>query len=296
MNKLELLTKQIQELRPEDRATLDSSLLGMIGQDAEAQRSQYEFVLASDYLEEARELRLNWGRMQGISSGYKSIDQLTLGFVPGEITVVAGPTSNGKTALAVNMTARMIQQGMTVLFVTLEMTRPQLTSRMMYAVDDFEDFAAQLAFQKVDELNWRSIDGLIASAVRQLDIQIVVIDHLHYFSRELDRLAEDIGRITKELKKNAMRHKIPIILISHVRKTGKGEMATMEDLRGSSYIAQDADIVLMVNRKTQYPNQIAIVCEKNRNRGIAGDGATGLHWYKTKITEDTDHGTYQFNH
>src|SRR5947208_57303 len=82
---------------------------------------QYRFVLASDFIEEAKILRANWGKMQGLSSGYKAIDKLTLGLVPGELVVIGGATSEGKTALAVNMTARIIASGKTALFVTLEM-------------------------------------------------------------------------------------------------------------------------------------------------------------------------------
>jgi hypothetical protein len=71
----------------------------------------------------------------------------------------------------------------------------------------------------------------------------------------------------EELKKNAEMHDVPIILISHVRKTAKGESAGIDDLRGSSYIAQDADVVLMVGRDADDQSKLFVRIEKNRNRG-----------------------------
>jgi replicative DNA helicase len=288
MSKVELIKKLVGEIAPEDLALVDEFIVGLTTAQAEAQRKNYQFVLASDYIEEAKILRANWGKMQGLSCGYTSLDKLMLGLVPGELVVIGGETSQGKTALAVNMTARVIASGKTALFVTLEMTKAQLTSRMLFVSDTFEDHAAQLAYQHADELNWQSIDGLVGNAVKELGVELVVIDHLHYFTRELEKVAEDLGRITKELKKNAQRHNIPVILISHVRRTAKGERATIDDLRGSSYIAQDADIVLMVSRNKEYPDQIAVTCEKNRNRGIADYEPVVLDWQQTKITEQGD--------
>ena len=57
---------------------------------------QFELELMSDYTEDAIERNKNFGKMQGISSGYRKIDELTKGFVGGELTVIAGKTSYGK--------------------------------------------------------------------------------------------------------------------------------------------------------------------------------------------------------
>ena len=145
--------------------------------------------------------------------------------------------------------------------------------------------AALTAFQKNDELDWKHIDGLIERAVKELGVELVVIDHLHYFTRELQNVAEDLGRITKEIKKNAIRHNIPVMLISHVRKSQDGKQTTMEDLRGSSYIAQDADIVLMVGRDFDN-DKLIVTIEKNRNRGFDyKNNSVDLDFDSTKITE-----------
>jgi len=250
-----------------------------------------KYVVSSmlDYVDEARERLKDFGKMQGISSGYPSLDKLTKGFVGGELTVIAGKTSYGKTTLAMNIANNVALLDHRVLFVTLEMTKTELTSRYMHInggeTDEFLQAAANTIYQENDELNWQDIDGLITNAKKQLNVDLVVIDHLHYFTRELENVAEDLGRITKEIKKNAIQHNLPVILISHVRKTNN-KPVTMEDLRGSSYISQDADIVLIIGRDPSNETSFPIKVEKNRNRGFdQANPSAILRFDSTKITE-----------
>lgn len=238
-------------------------------------QNKYQVTSMMDFVDESKERYNNWGKMQGLSTGFTSIDRLTLGLVGGELVIIAGPTSRGKTLLAMNIANNIAKKGGRVLFVTLEMTHAELTSRYMYANDgwDSDDFAlvaANTIFQENDELDWQDIDGLIQNAKEQLDVDLVIIDHLHYFTRELANVAEDLGRITKEFKKNAIRYDIPVILISHIRKLAKDEELSGDSLRGSSLIAQDADIVLMVNRDPE-TNEMGVLIDKNRNRGKLSD-------------------------
>lgn len=272
MDKNKWLLDRAKELTDDERRTLLEKLLP----DTSLAIDRHGMELAADYTEQAKERMANWGRLQGLSSGYPEVDQLTKGLVGGELVVVAGATSQGKTTVALNIANNVAVAGTPVLFVTLEMTKPEVTARLMKMNggdnESYQAAAAQLAYQKDDELNWKDIDGLIAKAKSELNVGLVVIDHLHYFSRELEHLSEDLGRITKELKKNAIRHDVPILLISHVRKRGnneaKGKAPDIDDLRGSSYIAQDADIVLMVARSQDYPDKMFLRVDKNRNRGI----------------------------
>lgn len=283
------LVKKIDELPDDQKQEVLKEVLDRATSAPETKIDKYIVSSMIDYIELAKERLEHFGKMQGISSGYSSLDDLTKGFVAGELTVVAGKTSYGKTTLAMNIANKIALKDNRVLFVTLEMTKVELTSRYMYInggsdTDDFLKVAANTLFQENNELSWRDIDGLIAKAKKELEVNLVVIDHLHYFSRELENVGEDLGRITKELKKNAIEHEIPIILISHVRKTLPNQPANIDDLRGSSYIAQDADIVLMVGRNPDNKNEMSVRIEKNRNRGIATTD-TVLDFDKTKISE-----------
>ena len=271
MSKLDYLVTEIEKLKPEEVAKLDELIVNKLAGQAELMRRQYDLESMLDYTDQAEQLDKEFGQMRGFSSGYSKVDRLTKGFVGGELTVIAGKTSYGKTMLAINIANNIAKTKTPVLFVTLEMTKAEITSRYMHInngiSDDYFDVGAMTVFQKTDELSWKSIDGLVGRFVKDFSKGLIVIDHLHYFTREVDKLSEDLGRITKEFKKNAIRHDVPIILISHVRKTN-GANANMEDLRGSSYISQDADIVLMVGRRQDDNNHMLVNIEKNRNRGF----------------------------
>lgn len=286
------LSKKIKDLNEDERMKIISEILGAETAIPETKSDKYALSLMSDYTDEA-ELRIRtWGKMQGISSGYRCIDKLTKGFAGGELIIVAGKTSNGKTTLSMNIANRVALQGCRVLFVTLEMTHAELTSRYMFInggnTEDFGVVSTNTVFQKNDELDWRDIDGLIQKAIDEMEVNLVVIDHLHYFTRELDHISEDLGRITKELKKNAIRYDIPVMLISHVRKVADGKKATIDDLRSSSYIAQDADIVLMVGQDINDRSMMYVEIEKNRNRGYDQDNTVWLKFDQTKLTERED--------
>lgn len=238
-------------------------------------RNKYQVSSMLDYSDAAEERFKHWNEMHGLATGFPSIDQLTLGLAPAELIVIAGPTSKGKTLLAMNIAANVARKGGRVLFVTLEMTHEELTSRYMFAAggrdtSDYSTIAANTIFQENERLNWKDIDGLIANAKEQLDVDLVVIDHLHYFARGLKNAAEELGEVTMAFKDNAKKYKIPIILISHIRKLQKDEELSGDSLRGSSLIAQDSDIVLMVNRDPE-TNQMGVMIDKNRNRGKLSD-------------------------
>lgn len=295
----EYLKLKLDKMGEKQRNEVLDYLLGVAKDQHEARSKDHRIESMADYTEAAIEINANWGKMQGLSSGYPSLDELTKGFVPGELAVVAAKTSVGKTALAVNIANNMAHAGVPVLFVTLEMTKAQLASRFMFLnggdTESYKQIEPMVSFQKTNELDWRSIDGLIGNYCKQFTNGFVVIDHLHYFTRELEKLSEDLGRLTMEFKKNADQHKVPILLISHVRKTG-GAAISMEDLRGSSYIAQDADIVLLCGR-SEDGSKLGITIEKNRNRGFDyKDNEREFNYDRTKITELKKPAYDPFNH
>lgn len=238
-------------------------------------QNKYQVSSMLDHIEEAEDRYKHRNEIQGLSTGFPSIDTLTMGLVAGELVIVAGPTSKGKTLLSMHISNNIAKKGGRVLFITLEMTKAELTSRYMYVnggyrTNDFHTVAANTIFQENDELDWKDIDGLIQNAKEELDVDLVVIDHLHYFARDIKNAAEELGKITMTFKKNAIRHNLPIILISHIRKLQKDEDLSGDVLRGSSLIAQDSDIVLLVNRDPE-TNQMGVLIDKNRNRGKLSD-------------------------
>jgi len=243
---------------------------------AEKKSKIIELTSITEYEEEARGRYDTWGQIQGMSSGYDMIDDMTKGLVGGELIVIGARTSVGKTQLATNIAYRVARAGNPVLFVTLEMTKVELTSRIMKIAEPMPVTNLPIMYQNSSDLDWRDVDALMGNAVKS-GVKLVVIDHLHYFSRSTENAAQEIGRVTKAFKKNAVDHNIPVILISHVRKmVGKQKKPTSEDLRDSSFVAQDADIVIMLHKEEDDLATVEAFLEKNRNRGIFPDTRYGI--------------------
>lgn len=289
MDNSKYLIQRFDDMQGEAREKVINHVFGVARDTAFELKKQVELELLSDRYEEIQERYKNWNKHTGLYTGNWVIDRMTMGLAPGEVTVVGGATSNGKTALSINIAAHVAMQGITVLFVTLEMTPGELGVRFKKVMGDkFEDFMSNIVIQKNDELDWKSVDGLMRKAREDAGVGLVVIDHLHYFTRELKNVAEDLGNITKEFKKNAIRHNVPVILISHTRKAPDSftTKTGINDLRGSSYIAQDADIVLMVHRDKDFPDDIIVSLEKNRNRyGCRIGSYYNFKFEETKVIE-----------
>lgn len=285
--RVERTMDSINDLTEDERKQIFDRLVDESFDENAYARALAKLADPMDYIAEALERTVNWGKMVGSSTGYYDIDKMTLGLAPGELTIVAGETSQGKTMLCCNIAVRMAMAGKKVVFVTLEMTKTELLSRLWNIVgfgadnsDQMEHLCENLRFQQSNQMDWRTVPYLIERA-KKWGADVVFIDHLHYFVREMDDVANGIGTTTKAFKQAAIEHNLPIVLISHTRKVDKSRgksHADIDDLRGSSYIAQDADIVLMVyqDKESEEPH-IYVQLAKNRNRVDYRIGAEVRH-------------------
>lgn len=216
-----------------------------------ARKKRTERVAIQDYIPEALDIRKMAGKVQGLSTGFKGLDDMTLGMTPGELIIISGPTSAGKTQLTTSVAYNSAKLGHKVLFVTMEMTKPQMTDRFMVAAgtDLAELPYAMIEYQKEHDLASTDIEWLVKDAVEG-GTELVVIDHLHYFSGEDDNnQAQVIGRIAKDFKLAAVAYNVPVILICHIRKLEReNKKPTGNDLRDSSLIGQHSDQIIMVWR------------------------------------------------
>lgn len=233
----------------------------------------------SEYAEGAASRIRDWGLVQGLTTGYSAVDQMTKGLVDGELIIVSGFTSHGKTQLVTNMAYKIASQGHPVLFATLEQTHVEITSRLMKIAEPGGIEDLPILFQKEQSLDYRDISNLIKNAKNE-GAKLVIIDHLQMLVRSIEHQTQEASKVVQELKKAALHHQIPIIMISHTRKVndkidGKRRAPELEDLKDTSAIAQDADIVLFVYRNLEDEeannDEVIVSISKNRNRGIFRD-------------------------
>lgn len=235
--------------------------------------------------------------LTGLSTSIDELDEITSGWQPGDLILIGARPSVGKTALTLQVAAHAAQAGAPVLFLSLEMSGPQLTDRLLShlaAVDsqfirqpkrmpeaDWARIgAASERVQQmpllIDDTGALTIEGVCAR-VRQADathrLGLVVIDYLTQMTPpKADRGDQAIQIITRALKALAKDLRIPIILLSQLNRAGDGE-PTLVSLRESGAIEQDADVVILMHRPDA-ENKALVKCKVAKQR----NGPTGDVW------------------
>ncbi len=248
--------------------------------------------------------RENKGDVIGLSTGYVDLDRYTSGLQQGELIVIAGRPSMGKTALAMNMVeSAALDSKKAVAVFSMEMSGPQLAMRMIGSVGRVDQH--QLRTGTFKEEDWpRLVDAVgklndsqihiddtagltvleVRSRARRLHRQcgglaLIVIDYLQLMSgtsggREENR-ATEIAEISRSLKGLAKELKVPVIALSQLNRSvdsRQDKRPMMSDLRESGAIEQDADVILFIYRDEVYnPDNVArkgiaeIIIAKQRN-------------------------------
>ncbi|MEA2482574.1 MAG: replicative helicase [Thermoleophilaceae bacterium] len=225
--------------------------------------------------------------LTGTPSGFSDLDDLTGGFQPGNLLILAARPAMGKSALALNMAQNATlgkgTQGrgpVPVALFSLEMSRVEIAHRMLGAEAKISGDALRkgqvksdwrrvlLASEKlskaplwIDDSSDLGIHELRAKVrrlkSRQPDLGLVIVDYLQLMRPEDSRENRvlQIGTISRGLKLLAMELKMPVIALSQLsrrleERTDKRPM--LSDLRESGSIEQDADVVMFIYRESVY--------------------------------------------
>ena len=237
----------------------------------------------------------------GVATGFADLDRLTSGLQPGDMVVVAGRPSMGKTAFALNIAEHVgVELRLPVAIFSLEMSGPQLATRFLSSVgridqtklrtgrltdDEWDRMTVALgklheAPIHIDETGAINSTDLRARA-RRLHRQfgklgLIIIDYLQLMSsnRDGENRATEISEISRSIKALAKELQVPIIALSQLsRKVEErnDKRPLMSDLRESGAIEQDADIIMMMYREeyykpdTQDKGMAEVIITKHRN-------------------------------
>jgi replicative DNA helicase len=247
--------------------------------EAAKQVGMTKTVTFGDMYETAIERQKHFNKFEGYGCGLPYFDQATMGFRGGEVIVVAAPSNFGKTMVSMNIVANIAAYALKkVVMITMEMTPAEVATRLFNMIDKADHPALKENFIIQTELSVSSEH--VKAIVKKHKPDILLIDHLGFLAKQepgSDERAQLDGAMAK-IKRLAINENIPIILISHVSKTrsgGKGE-ATAQDLKGSSAIEQDSDIVIMLNKPKQQLllhegiTQVVMNLEKHRTKSPKG--------------------------
>jgi replicative DNA helicase len=220
----------------------------------------------------------------GISTGFADLDKLTGGLHPGEFDVLAARPGMGKTALALNIAKRVaIDDGIPVLFVSLEMAAAELVNRLLCAIAEinsqqlrigslgakaqqgFLEVASEISTAPlfVDDSPSRTVLDIAAAARRvkrqagDAGLGLVVIDYLQLIEPDnpRDPRQEQVAKIARRLKGLARELSVPVLCLAQLNRqteATKDNRPRLSHLRESGAIEQDADVVMFVHREEYF--------------------------------------------
>ena len=239
----------------------------------------------------------------GLKTDFKKLDIILEGLNTGELIIVAGRPSMGKTTFALNIIKNVVAQDKKVVFFSMEMPEKQITAKLCSSVSSIElskfkngtmsEHEKYKLGNSISKLNKRQLKindegGLTVSEIKSLardtelslgGLDLIVIDYLGLIapSNKASNKTEQIGEISNALKRMAMELKVPVIALCQLNRGVEGRQdkrPTMADLRDSGEIEQDADKIMFVYRDFVYnenssQEEADIIIGKNRN-GIIG--------------------------
>ena len=257
----------------------------------------------SEVMERIDELSRQENPITGVPTGFSDLDQLTAGLQRGDLVIVAGRPSMGKTAFAMNIVEEAaIRDKLSVVVFSMEMPAEQLTMRMLSSLgridqqkvrtgrlghDDWPRLTSQVALLNdtnifiVDEsaLTPSELHARCRRLKREHGVGLVVIDYLQlmYVPGTRENRATEISEISRSLKALAKELMVPVIACSQLNRRleeRQNKRPVMSDLRESGAIEQDADLILFIYRDEVYNEEskdkgkAEIIIGKQRNGPI----------------------------
>ncbi len=237
----------------------------------------------------------------GIPSGFKDLDELTTGFQPGDLVIVGGRPSMGKTAFSLNIAQHVgINVKEPVAVFSLEMSKKQLALRMLCSEAMVDSNSVRKGFiKKKDWHQLTSAAGNLAEAPIYIDdssditalemrakarrlkmehgLGLVIVDYLQLMRGRVgvERREQEISEISRSLKALAKELEVPVIALSQLNRLveqRRPPIPTLADLRESGAIEQDADVILFLYRDEVYnkdnpelKGKASIIVAKQRN-------------------------------
>jgi len=248
----------------------------------------------------------------GIATGFIDLDKQTSGLQKGDLVIIAGRPSMGKTAMALNIAENVaLSEGLPVVIFSMEMSGEQLASRLLGSVGRVDQ--SRMRTGKLQDDEWPRVTDAIArlsntqilidetGALSSLELRararriarnfggtlgLVVIDYLQLMSGSgQENRATEISEISRSLKSLAKELQCPVVALSQLNRgleQRPNKRPIMSDLRESGAIEQDADVIMFIYRDEVYhpdtttdKGMAEIIIGKQRNGPI---GTVRLSW------------------
>jgi replicative DNA helicase len=273
--------------------------------------------------------RDNPSDITGVPTGYHDLDQRTSGLQGGDLVIIAGRPSMGKTALALNIAEHVaVENRLPVAVFSMEMSGTQLAMRMLGSIGHLDQH--KLRTGRLTDEDWNRLTNAVgklhdapihideSAAINALELRararrlhrqygklgLIVIDYLQLMSStsgsEDENRATQISAMSRSLKALAKELDVPVVALSQLNRgleQRPNKRPVMSDLRESGAIEQDADLILFIYRDEVYndasPDKgiAEIIIGKQRNGPIGTVKLTFLGEY-TRFENYAQPGAY----
>ena len=221
-------------------------------------------------------------RVTGVATGFDRLDEMTAGFQPGELVIIAARPSLGKTALALNIAAHAATKDKRVVgLFSLEMSKEALVTRLLCSEARIDSHRFRTGFVSrdhesqefgrmtralgrlamapifIDDTPALSIMQIRAKARRlkaEKGLDLLIVDYLQLISGHgrFENRTQEVSFISRSLKSIAKELHVPVVALSQLSRAPEqrpGQKPLLSDLRESGSIEQDADVVIFIFRE-----------------------------------------------
>src|SRR3954469_19763027 len=267
-------------------------------------RSSEDYAPLSDImdgvLDEIEAIGNREAGLYGVPTGFADLDELTNGLHNGQMVIVAARPAMGKSTLALDLCrAASIHNNLTSCFFSLEMTRSEITMRLLSAEakvplnhirngqmndDDWAKLARKMgevssAPMFIDDSPNMTMMEIRAKARRlkqRHDLRLIVIDYIQLMTsgKKVESRQLEVSEFSRQIKLLAKELGVPIIALSQLNRGPEqrgDKRPMMSDLRESGSLEQDADMVILLHRDDVYekestrPGEADLIVAKHRN-------------------------------
>ncbi len=258
--------------------------------------------ILTESFDRMEELHRDKGKLRGVKTGYRDMDNLLAGFQRSDLIVLASRPAMGKSTFALNLAHNVaVQEKQAVLVFSLEMSKEQLVDRMLadeagvdawnirtgnLSDDDFEKLSSAMGVLAeapiyIDDTPGMSVLEMRTKSRRAMHehpLGLIVVDYLQLMSGSTrgygDNRVQEISEISRGLKLIARELNVPVLALSQLSRSVESRNPPhpqLSDLRESGSIEQDADIVMFLYREDYYnpetdrPHVTDVMVRKHRN-------------------------------
>lgn len=283
MADVEKLLKRIQEdVKKNKQELYDAQGLLRLQEIAKAYDGEYKLIWSDELLRELKERPKTHLHV----SGLPLLDGIIGGFKEQQLITVSAHSKHGKTAFGLFLIEQL--EKLNPLMIPLEQSNEELVQQREdngYSIPRFLSPRRLAARVTADWIEERIVEG-----IAKYDTKMCVIDHLGY----IDDFGEDnkyvrenhayrIEMVMKALKNIAKKWNVIVFLLVHISQSDEGKPPSLQDLKGSSSILQESDMVMMLWRKNEQKKKVRVYSNKTMlsilaNRRTGRNGSIGLEF------------------